>query len=230
MPSGGCLATRRPPATQRLPSFGPTSNVVAMNLNSPLFDRVRVKPPSQLEATPEQPRCDYPGCRAVGEHRAPMGRLREGQYFCFCLEHVREYNHSYNYFHGMSDADLAKYQRDAAVGHRPTWVMGVNRAASGHRERGVEPDRFRDFRGVFRARPSGAATPAAKAPQYGIAGKKALATLGLDEAADAQTVKARYKELVKRLHPDANGGDRSLEEKLREIIHAYHYLRSAKPA
>ena len=59
---------------------------------------------------------------------------------------------------------------------------------------------------------------------------KALGPLGLDENADAESIKARYKELVKRLHPDANGGDRSTEDKLREIIQAYNYLRSAKLA
>ncbi|MCC2100522.1 MAG: DnaJ domain-containing protein, partial [Hyphomicrobiales bacterium] len=51
---------------------------------------------------------------------------------------------------------------------------------------------------------------------------------GLDETADPAAIKARYKELVKRLHPDANGGDRSSEDKLREIIRAYNYLRTAK--
>jgi curved DNA-binding protein CbpA len=198
-----------------------------MNLNSPLFDRIRTKPEPQVEAAPEQPRCDHPGCKAVGEHRAPMGRLREGQYFCFCLDHVRQYNHSYNYFTGMTDDDVAKYQKDAIVGHRPTWAMGVNRAGRGHREEGVDPEGFRDTLGSFRDRPRGTTSQPPK-PRYGIAGQKALATLGLDETADPEKVKARYKELVKRLHPDANGGDRSLEDKLREIIHAYNYLKSAR--
>jgi curved DNA-binding protein CbpA len=188
-----------------------------------------MKPEPQVEAAPEQPRCDFPGCKAVGEHRAPMGRLREGQYFCFCLDHVREYNHSYNYFSGMTDDDVAKYQKDAIVGHRPTWSMGVNRAGRGHREEGVDPVGFSDTLGTFRDRPRGTASQPPK-PRYGIAGQKALATLGLDETADAEKVKARYKELVKRLHPDANGGDRSLEDKLREIIHAYNYLKSARVA
>jgi DnaJ-class molecular chaperone len=50
--------------------------------------------------------------------------------------------------------------------------------------------------------------------------------LGLDGTATPAEVKARYKLLVKRHHPDANGGDRSLEERLREIIQAYSYLKS----
>ena len=55
---------------------------------------------------------------------------------------------------------------------------------------------------------------------------RSLSTLGLDRNATGAEVKARYKLLVKRHHPDANGGDRSLEDRLREIIQAYSYLKS----
>jgi DnaJ-class molecular chaperone len=57
--------------------------------------------------------------------------------------------------------------------------------------------------------------------------RKALEALGLDGAASRQTIKARFKELVKRHHPDRTGGDRSSEEKLREVIQAYNYLKQA---
>src|SRR5205085_8670370 len=72
-----------------------------MDLNSPLFDRIRVKPEQREEPREDRVRCNFPGCEETGEFRAPMGRLREGQYFCFCLDHVRQYNASYNYFNGM---------------------------------------------------------------------------------------------------------------------------------
>ena len=199
-----------------------------MDLNSPLFKRIRVKPEPQPDAATL--RCEHPGCEAPGAHRAPKGRLREGQYFCFCLDHVREYNASYNYFRGMSDEVVAKYQKEAVVGHRPTWNMGVNRAGKGHREEGVEPEGFVDPLGMFRHRARGPGEDRPRRPRYDLAAMKALNTLGLDETADAETIKARYKELVKRLHPDANGGDRSLEDRLREIIHAYNFLKSAKLA
>ena len=198
-----------------------------MNLNSRLFDRIRVKQAPLQVAEPEQVHCDYPGCKLVGEHRAPMGRNHEGQYFCFCIGHVREYNATYNYFTGMSDAAIAKYQKEAIVGHRPTWSMGVNRAAKGHREEGQ--DTSDDPIGIFRSRFNRkAAQEEAKRPRYGLAATKALTTLGLDDSADKVTIKARYKEWVKRLHPDANGGDRSNEERLREIIHAYNHLKLAR--
>ena len=157
-----------------------------------------------------------------------MGRMREGQYFCFCLDHVREYNASYNYFQGMTDSDVAQYQKEAVIGHRPTWTMGVNRSARGFREDGVDPTGYEDHIRGFRGGAQKATPETARKQKYVVAALKALSTLDLDDSADAETIKARYKELVKRLHPDANGGDRSREDKLREIIQAYNYLRSAK--
>ena len=68
-----------------------------------------------------------------------MGRLREGQYFCFCLDHVREYNATYNYFNGMTDEAVRLYQKEALTGHRPTWKMGANRGDPMSRDGMVVP-------------------------------------------------------------------------------------------
>ncbi len=196
-----------------------------MDFTSPIFDRIRVKR-DNARAAPQRDQivCDHPDCANPGEFRAPMGRDREGQYFCFCLDHVRAYNASYNYFNGMSDDAVARWMKDDSIGHRPTWAMGVNRTGKNFRE---DPGAFRDPMGVFR-NPAARQAPEKRTPSYGIAARKALTALDLDETADAVAIKARYKELVKRLHPDANGGDRSSEDKLREIIRAYNYLRSTK--
>lgn len=205
-------------------------NVAAMNLNSRIFDRIRVKPEPKQASRSETARCEYPGCSEPGDFRAPMGRLREGQYFCFCLDHVREYNASYNYFNGMSPEAVALYQRDAVVGHRPTWTMGANRTHKGFREEGDDPSRPGDTLGMVRAKTRRYSCSEPAKPRYGLAALKALDQLGLDDTADAIAIKTRYKDLVKRLHPDANSGDRSNEDKLREIIRAYNYLKSVKPA
>ena len=204
-----------------------------MNLNSSIFDRIRVKRQPQPAPRASVIACDHPDCNAAGEFRAPKGRNREGQYFCFCLDHVRLYNQSYNYFNGMSDDDVARFQKDAVIGHRPTWTMGARRAAGGAAA-DTDPEFYADPLGVMRNRAEAArrkgAGPEAHAPRVGVAAAKALDTLGLDDTATPDAIRARYKELVKRLHPDANGGDRSREEKLREIIQAYKHLRTARLA
>ncbi|MGH6863093.1 MAG: J domain-containing protein, partial [Methylocella sp.] len=177
---------------------------------------------------PDQARCQHPGCSEAGGFRAPMGRFREGQYFCFCLDHVREYNATYNYFNGMSAEAMALYQRDALVGHRPTWSMGANRGAKSFREEGDNPSRTGDPPGMFQTNIRRHSGEGSRKPRYGLAAVKALDQLGLDESVDMAMIKTRYKDLVKRLHPDANAGDRSNEDKLREIIRAYNYLKSVK--
>ncbi len=197
-----------------------------MDLNSPLFDRIRsAKQAPREERREPAMRCAAPGCEAEGTHRAPMGRLREGQYFCFCLDHVREYNATYNYFNGMNDTDVARYMKDATVGHRPTWSMGTRRGAAGYREEGAPTE---DPLGLYRNRFRQAQPAKKREPRYSPVTMRALAALNLDETAGAEAIRTRYKDLVKRHHPDANGGDRSREEKLREIIHAYKTLKAAR--
>ncbi len=197
-----------------------------MDLNSPLFDRIRTQRETREAPRDGVMRCDSPGCAAEGAYRAPMGRLREGQYFCFCLEHVREYNATYNYFNGMNDADVARYIKDATVGHRPTWSMGTKRGQAGFREDGLATD---DPLGLYpqRFRRPPPAAPK-RAPRHSPVTIRAFVALDLEETASAEAIRTRYKQLVKRHHPDANGGDRSREEKLREIIHAYKTLRAAR--
>ena len=80
-----------------------------------------------------EPICQWRGCQSAGEHRAPKGRGREGQYYFLCLAHVREFNASYNYFEGMSNTDIEAYQKDSVIGHRPTWRAGANAWAHGTR-------------------------------------------------------------------------------------------------
>lgn len=203
-----------------------------MTSDSPLFDRIRVRPDKDRRLRAQCPACEWPSCAAPATHRAPKGRLRETEYWRFCLDHVREYNHSYNFFAGMSTDDIAHYQREAVIGHRPTWKMGMNGGkptARSHSSR-LRPEFASDPFGVFRefGDPSGAgaATERKEARVVRNAERKALDALGLEANASPQEVKTRFKALVKRHHPDVNGGDRSSEEKLREIIQAYNYLKS----
>jgi len=209
-----------------------------MSSESPLFDRIRVKPDQDRRLRAECPACDWPDCKEPATHRAPKGRLREKEYWRFCLAHVREYNQSYNFFAGMSDDAVAKYQKDAVTGHRPTWKMGMIGGGRGRARRRDARFAFDEFEsgadpfGVFREMGGdGGWRTDRPRPEPGRtvhnAQRKALDVLGLDPDAGRTDIKARFKALVKRHHPDANGGDRGSEEKLREIIQAYNYLKSA---
>jgi hypothetical protein len=195
-----------------------------MKFDSPLFDRIRVKPTEDRSPRTDCPACEWRGCREPATHRAPKGRLHEGEQWRFCLEHVREYNHSYNFFAGMSEEAVLKYQKDAITGHRPTWKMGTGK-------RGTVEDNAQDPFGVFRELGgySRVHTERAKKDEGRTirnAERKAFNVLGLETDASRMDIKSRFHELVKRHHPDANNGDRSTEDRLVEVIQAYNYLKS----
>ena len=209
-----------------------------MNLNSKYFDRIRISRPDEEPVTAEAQACQWNGCGQLGGYRAPKGRDREGEYYSLCLDHVREYNKSYNYFAGMKDDDIAAYQRSASLGHRPTWTMGVNAdsaaAAQYQHPHQAWAAAFADPFGVFggpraERRPGPEGAGQAENPRRPLRNveRRSFAALDLDGDESGSVIKARYKTLVKQLHPDANGGDRSSEDRLRTIIQAYHYLKAA---
>jgi hypothetical protein len=195
-----------------------------MKFDSPLFDKVRVKPDKDRRIKTDGPKCEWAGCTERAKHRAPKGRGQEKDYWSFCLEHARQYNQNYNFFKGMSDAAVMAYQKDALTGHRPTWKMGTGKGT-------VRPD-FSAFAGrndpfeIFGEGMRAEQQAKAETRQIRNAERKALDRLGLDVGATPQQVKIRFKALVKQFHPDANGGDRSTEDRLVEVIQSYNYLKS----
>lgn len=204
-----------------------------MKLNSKYFDSIRV---SKRGAKPKRsdtdfPPCQWKGCGKPAPYRAPMGRGREGDYFRFCIDHVREYNSAYNYFDGMSDNEVRNFQKDAIVGHRPTWKVGANAWAHGTREDGKTRDGGSSSAGAqdFAAWRAKQAREEAETRRRSLRPleKKALDTMHLDAKATKEDIKAKYKELVKLHHPDANGGDTRSADKLREVIQAYNFLKQA---
>jgi hypothetical protein len=180
----------------------------------------RARPPQADPDAPPRP-CDAPGCEAQGEFRAPRSRSKLNEYLWFCLPHVREYNASWDYYKGMSPQEIESNLRHDSGWHRPTWPLGRLGAS-----RRLSPEILRDPLGMLhegqapQARRRG--TLAEKAPPELRA---ALDVLGLEWPVDGRAVRSRYKELAKRFHPDVNNGDRSAEEKLKDVNRAYSLLR-----
>jgi curved DNA-binding protein CbpA len=200
-----------------------------MSAYSKYFEKIRVRRDPQAELKSHAPICQWDGCKEPGIHRAPVGRMKEGEYFRFCFAHVREYNKGYNYFSGLADTDIARFQKEALTGHRPTWAMGANGdaryspdVAQKRSGRAGYYTRVRDPFGMFGGRPDTPRERKAKPLEA-----KALETLGLDPKATGAAIKSRYKELVKRHHPDANGGDRGSEDRFRDVLQAYRVLKQA---
>ena len=154
-----------------------------------------------------------------------MSRDRLRDYYWFCLGHVRDYNRAWDFFKGMSAAEIEIQCRRDTVWQRPSWPLGgpLRTGANGHH--------VNDVFGLF----SDGIDPGV--PRHGGPGRgarrrdseqdRALAVLDLKPPLDFTRVKARYKQLAKQLHPDANGGDKKAEEHLKVVNQAYSILKSS---
>lgn len=178
--------------------------------------------------------CSTQGCAEAGEFRAPpeggQGTGGDGpRWRWLCLDHVREFNAKYNFFSGMTPEEIEAAQRPYAGWERETRAFSSNAASP--------PPPWADFAdpldaigAKFRARAKRAAQEQKLREDGKILSpddRKALGVMGLEIDADRKALRQRYTELVRRYHPDHNGGDRGHETALQEVIAAYGRLRKA---
>ena len=154
--------------------------------------------------------CQEAGCREAGVYPAPIGRTGRGRYW-FCLEHVRVYNKSYDYFEGMSAAEIQAFQKSAVVGHRPTWALG----SLGGRWWRPRQEPFRLFPEEEKHK--------CVSPRVA----KAFRVLGLEVGADKRVIKKRFRQLVKKHHPDVSNtiDPKVCQKRLLRVMGAYKVLK-----
>jgi len=166
--------------------------------------------------------CDHEGCTGEGLYRAPCAPDNLETSYWLCLDHVRSYNKAWNFFAGMSLAEIEAYNRGDTVGWRPSWPLGERMA---HMQ--TAWSRFTgSFAPGFDPRENNNGNPYSNLQWAGPAQEKALDLFGLQLPLPLAQLKARYKELVKRYHPDANGGDKESEEHLKQVNEAYGVLKA----
>jgi len=186
---------------------------------------IRIKPDRPQAATAPRRPCARPGCDGDGSYKVTKSRERLGEYMWLCLDHARAHNESWDYFAGMDEGAIEAFRNDAVTGHRPTWPLG-KRAARMQNPFGrfTVEDGFGQFE-----QDAEESKPHVRRPERTLTRlqMQALETLHLEHSATLLEIKARYKELVKRFHPDANGGDRGAEERLKQVIKAYGVLRAS---
>ena len=181
----------------------------------------------EVDAKSPPPRlCDHPDCSRTGLHRAPRARDRLNEFFWFCLDHVREYNRAWNYYSGMKEPEIEAEIRNDTVWRRPSWPMGG----------GIKNPRtqfmnavFNDAFGIFNdAGPEAEAKPDCET--FDVAVRRSFSIMGIKPPITLTELKSRYKDLVKQLHPDVNGGDPAAEDRLKEINQAYAALKKIVPS
>jgi hypothetical protein len=161
--------------------------------------------------------CDHPGCEAAGEFRAPRDRSLRDWYW-FCLPHVRAYNAGWDYYRGMSPDEIETNIRSDSGWQRPTWPLG----RLGTR---LDPEMLRDPLGMLRDALPDPGPRRRREDEMPPELRAAIELLGVSWPLDQAELRAKYKELAKRYHPDLTGGDRNAEERLKDINRAYSLLR-----
>ncbi len=208
----------------------------------PKFVDIRVRPPKPEEEAaaakaeadvfalkPGERPCDHADCRLAATAKAPKSRERMHEHYWFCQAHAAEYNKSWNFFAGMNDEQIVKAQAERATGERPTWSFKASNRSREAAAQAKGPMGWSDPFSLFGFGKGGGQEQ--RAPEnvrhLGKMERNALADLDLSDAALGPEIRARYTELVKRCHPDANGGDRSTENRLQRVIKAFKTLRKA---
>ena len=177
--------------------------------------------------------CEAPGCQAAGEFRAPgyrpSGFDGPGEWRWFCLEHVREFNSGYDWFEGMSAEEVTAAQSPASGWRTESPSFGPRAGVDGM-------PRWADFDDpldAISARAGGIRSRAEREARMAMEGRfskdeaAALETMGLGSDTDRRRLRRRYSELVRRYHPDRNGGDRRYEVRLGKVVDAYQLLRKS---
>jgi hypothetical protein len=176
--------------------------------------------------------CEIEGCPHLGEYKAPKSRYELRSYYWFCLDHVREYNRQWDYFKGMSPGEVEQHLHRATVWDRPTWrtteagILNENRARERIYEAFTRGDTiFGDFNGQATGQEQyreKAQIDVSSIPHPTV---EALAVMDLAPPIEWEEVKAKYKALAKKYHPDTNKHDKNAEEQLKKINLAYSILK-----
>lgn len=196
------------------------------------FD-IRVRPPREAEPAKPLAReaetrlCERANCTHKA-HVAVARSPREPQTrIWLCAPHASEHNAQWNFFEGLSETEAASLREANVYGDRPTWSFAKNdRARTAARARG--PAEFLDPFGIFAGGTRADAKANVRERAVSRLQAKAFETLGLPPTAKPAEIRRRYAELVRRFHPDANGGDRGAEAQLTEVVKAQQLLKKAR--
>ena len=165
--------------------------------------------------------CEHEGCQEAGQYRAPKSPDTLDEYYWFCKDHVREYNLKWNFFNGSSEEEFLGQVDSDRVWNRKTAPFGSEEQRAWARLGVDDPHQVLGNNATRnKGRSQGRRLPPTE--------RKAIEIL---EAKDSWTkieIRKQYKSLVKDLHPDMNGGNRSDEDRLQEVVWAWDQIKDSK--
>ena len=166
-------------------------------------------------------KCDSPKCNEKGEYRAPKSRVMLNEYFYFCLDHIKEYNKSWDFYKGMSVEQIENSMRNDTFWDRPSWPLknsfkNIFDEFNEYVEDFVKNDDDKMNDAYFKNK--------LLDENLTIEEAKALKELDLKMPISLEKIKKNYKKLVKIFHPDVNGNNKDAEEKFKQINESYKLL------
>ena len=169
--------------------------------------------------------CDFPDCKEAGAYRAPKSPDLLNEFFWFCKDHIREYNLKWNFFQGTTDDDFQKFLDKDRVWERETRPFSQKDDGRAWARLGVQDPMslLGDNATMNPGKPVSNNTR--KLPPTE---RKAVEILEARDTWTKTEIRQQYKSLVKDLHPDMNGGDRSQEEQLAEVVWAWEQIKASR--
>ncbi len=161
--------------------------------------------------------CDWENCNNIGSYKAPVERDNSKKYRLLCLEHIKIFNKNWNYFENMNDQEIEFFIKSDLTWHKSTKKFGSSENFFNILWNNALEDKlnifnssnFKDF----------------KKTKISQTDKDALHVLELNDNVKWEQIHLKFKELVKKYHPDKNQGSKKFEEKLKKITLAYSQLK-----
>jgi len=163
--------------------------------------------------------CEWQNCRERGKFKAPLERDNSKSYKWLCQEHIKLFNKNWNYFEGMSQQEIEIFLKSDVTWHRPTQKFGSSDNFFNILWNNALSDKFNLYN-------EEKILNNLKSIKLSEKDKDAFKILELELNSDWQSIKKKFKTLVKKFHPDRNSGNREFEDKLKKVTLAYSHLKT----
>ena len=161
--------------------------------------------------------CEWSKCKKIGVYKAPVEKDNSKNFRLLCLEHIKAFNKSWNYFSDMNDQEIEHFIKSDLTWHKPTKSFG----SSENFFRILWVNALDDKSSIFK----NSVFKNFNRSKLSDKDKDALKILGLKNDTNWSDIQKRFKMLVKKYHPDKNHGSKKYEDILKKITLAYSQLR-----
>jgi hypothetical protein len=162
--------------------------------------------------------CDHKSCKKIGKYKAPIEKDNSKKFKWLCLDHIKEFNRSWDYFKGMSDQEVCEFLKSEMTWHKPTQSFN-------------SPDNFfnilwkntlNEVGGIIS---NGYGKHIKTKINFSDKDIEAFKIIELEVDTKWEKIQNQFKKLVKKYHPDMNAGNKEFEEKLKIVTLAYTQLK-----